>query len=71
MYYTDINLLTEKARKEGIDIKNILANIGLSENQIRRRVISGEFLVGEMHALCNILNLTPQEAMQIFLCERF
>ncbi len=63
----NINKLRGKIVEKGLNVERVARDMGLTTATLYRRLQAGEqFTIGEAQALCSILDLTTQEATDIF-----
>lgn len=64
---TRSDLFEEKIKKSGIKKRILLEKLGITYPTLRRKSKNlSEFNAGEIETLCDILNLTQEEAISIF-----
>lgn len=67
----DIDRLNRKIEESSTTREAIAHEIGIDITTFNRRVKSGKLLIGDLHKMCMILQLSSSEAKEIFLCEGF
>lgn len=67
--HVDTDLLKGKIVANGLTQERVAAQIGMDRSTFSRKMQNNalSFSVGDMHALCNILGLSAEEAKKIFL----
>ena len=71
MYYrTNIDELNKKIKEFGTTKEAIAEEIGTSDKRFYKRLQTGNLLIGDIHKLCDVLHLSNQEAIDIFLEEK-
>lgn len=65
----DINKLRGKIVECGLTQEHVAKSIGVDRSTFYRKMKDegSEFSIGEMHSICNVLSLTNEEAVAIFL----
>ena len=62
------NILRERIRGAGLTVAEIAVELGVNPATVYRKLASpGSFSVGEAHKLVELLHLTHEEAVSIFL----
>ncbi len=69
MFYIDIDKLNGKIAERRTTKDAISDEIGISRSTFYRRLKNGKLLIGDMHKICEVLNLSKTEAMDIFLVQ--
>lgn len=69
MYRVDVNKLNGKIVERGTTKEAIADEIGIDRSTFYRRLKNGKLLIGDMHKMCEILQLTNEEAIEIFLAQ--
>ncbi|HCS73036.1 MAG TPA: phage repressor protein [Clostridiales bacterium] len=69
MYGIDFNKLNVKIQECGTTKEAIADEIGIDRNTFCRRLSNGKPLIGDIHKICDLLHLSSQEAIEIFLIE--
>lgn len=67
MYHIDIDKLNGKIVERGTTKEAIAIEIGVDRSTFYRRLKQNKLLVGDVHKMCEVLRLTPAEALDIFL----
>jgi len=67
MYHVDINKLNGKIAENQTTKENIAKEIGVDRTTFLRRLKRGKLLIGDAHKICEVLNLSTNEAVDIFL----
>lgn len=63
----NVNKLKGKIVERGLNVERVAKSLKMNKSTLYRRLEDGsQFTVGEVQALCNVLALTPKEAMEIF-----
>lgn len=70
MYGLDINKLNGKIAERSTTKEALAEEIGIDRSTFYRRLKNGRLLIGDMHKICSVLNLTKAEAIEIFLVEQ-
>jgi len=70
MYYMNINKLNGKIAECGTTKEALADDIGINRSTFYRRLKSGKLLIGDIHKICESLNLTTEEAVDIFLTDK-
>ena len=70
MYQMDTNKLNGKIVECGTTKEALADEIGINRSTFYRRLKSGRLLIGDIHKICEVLNLTRTEAIDIFLAEK-
>lgn len=68
--HVDTDKLRGKIVERGLTHKRVAKSIGIDKSTFYRKMKKddgAEFSVGEMHSLCDVLDLTKEEAVAIFL----
>lgn len=65
----DTNKLRGKIVECGLTQEHVAKSIGVDRSTFYRKMREdgSEFSIGEMHSICNVLSLTSEEAVAIFL----
>lgn len=68
---TDVKRLKESANQKGLNFETIATRIGVNKSTFYRKINSkGEkFTIGEIHRMVEVIPLTKEEAVSIFLAE--
>lgn len=68
----DTNKLRGKIVECGLTQEHVAKSIGVDRSTFYRKMKDNgsEFSVGEMHSICDVLSLTNEEAVAIFLSEK-
>lgn len=69
MYHVDLDKLNGKIAERGTTKEAIANAIGIDRSTFYRRLKLNKMLVGDIHRMCEILCLTTQEAVDIFLAQ--
>lgn len=67
MYHIDLDKLNGKIVERGTTKEAIAGEIGVDRSTFYRRLKQNKLLVGDVHKMCEVLRLTPAEAVDIFL----
>lgn len=67
MYHVDLDKLNGKIVERGMTKEVIASAIGIDRSTFYRRLKLNKLLVGDIHKMCEVLCLTPAEAVDIFL----
>ena len=70
MYSIDMNKLNGKIVERETTKEAIADEIGINRSTFYRRLKNGKLLIGDMHKICEVLNLTKDEAIEIFLVKQ-
>lgn len=67
--HTDMAKLKGKIAEKSMTQEDVAAKIGINSSTFSRKMKSDglSFTVGQIHRLVELLDITPQEAVQIFL----
>lgn len=69
MYHINIDKLNGKIIERRTTKESLSAAIGVNRSTLYRRLKNGTLQVGDAHKICEYLNLTVVEAVEIFLSE--
>ncbi len=67
MYHIDLDKLNGKIVECRTTKEAIADDLGIDRSTLFRRIRTGTLRVGDIHGICNCLNLSREEAMDIFL----
>lgn len=67
MYHVDVDKLNGKIVERRTTKEAVASEIGVDRSTFYRRIRSGKLLIGDIHKMCEILNLSTTEAVDIFL----
>lgn len=67
MYHVDLDKLNGKIVERRTTKEAIADHIGIDRSTLFRRIRTGSLRVGDIHKICDYLNLSREEAMDIFL----
>lgn len=67
MYRIDVNKLNGKIVERATTKEAIADEIGIDRSTFYRRLKNGKLLIGDMHKICDVLKLSTEEAIEIFL----
>ena len=70
MYHVDINKLNGKIVENKTTKENIAKQLGIDRTTFLRRLNRGKLLIGDAHKICEVLNLSTSEAVEIFLAKQ-
>jgi len=66
MYRVDIDKLNGKIAEQRTTKEAIAKEIGIDRTTFYRRIKRNKLLIEDIHRLCECLNISPQEAIDIF-----
>ena len=67
----DIGKLKGKIIENGLNQEKLSRKVGMNRSTLNRRLQDGEtFTIGEVNKIVEVLNLTKEEAMAIFLSKK-
>jgi len=69
MYCVDIDKLNGKIVERATTKEAIADEIGIDMSTFNRRLKSGKLLIGDIHKMCKVLDLSSSEAIEIFLAQ--
>lgn len=69
MFFVDTEKLDNKMAERAETWEDMAAEMGISLNTFAHRIKCRKFLIGEIHKICSVLHLPPQESKAIFLCK--
>ncbi len=67
MYHMDLDKLNGKIAERRTTKEALADEIGIDRSTFYRRLKSGRLLIGDIHKICECLQLTTLEAVDIFL----
>ena len=67
MFRIDINKLNGKIVEKGTTKEAIADKIGVDRSTFYRRLKTSKLLIRDIHIMCDILGLSDEEALAIFL----
>lgn len=67
MYRIDINKLNGKIAERATTKEALADEIGIDRSTFHRRLKNNRLLIGDMHKICDVLQLSTTEAIEIFL----
>lgn len=70
MYQIDIKKLQAKIVECGITQEVLAEELGIDRATLRRRLNSGRLQIRDIHKMCEVLDLTTDEAIAIFLSQK-
>lgn len=70
MYCVDINKLQAKLVERNMTQEGLAAELGIDRGTFRRRLNAGKLQIRDIHKICDVLCLTVDEAVAIFLCQK-
>ena len=70
MYEVDIKRLQTKIVECGTTQEALASELGIDRSTLRRRLASGRLMVRDIHKIVEVLNLSREEAIAIFLHEK-
>lgn len=69
MFRMDINKLNGKIAERATTKEAIADEIGIDRSTFYRRLKDGKLRIGDMHKMCDVLQLSATEAIEIFLAQ--
>lgn len=63
----NIEQLNERILKSGTTKEALADEIGVDRSTLYRRLKNGTLRIGDVHRMCDVLNLSAEEAISIFL----
>ena len=69
MYHIDARKLQAKIVEREMTQEALAAELGIDRSTLRRRINSAKLQVRDIHKICDVLQLTNLEAIEIFLAE--
>jgi len=69
MYHVDFDKLNGKIAERRTTKEAIADEIGIDRSTFYRRLKSGKLLVGDVHKMCEVLQLSTTDAVDIFLAQ--
>lgn len=69
MYHIDVKKLQAKIVECETTQEALAAELGIDRSTLRRRINSAKLQVRDIHRICDVLQLTNMEALEIFLAE--
>lgn len=69
MYHVDLDKLNGKIVERRTTKEAIADNIGIDRSTLFRRIKAGSLRICDIHGICACLNLSREEAVDIFLAE--
>lgn len=69
MYQTNIELLRQKLASKGKTIDDLAACIGVDRSTVYRRIENNRLRICDMQHMAEMLSLSAEEAVAIFLSE--
>ena len=70
MYCIDVNKLKAKAIAKGTTFDGLALDLGIDRTTLYRRIRTCTLRIGDIHKLIEVLDLTPEETIAIFLCRK-
>ena len=67
MFQIDIKKLQAKIIENGMTQDGLSAELGINRGTLRRRLNSGRLQVRDVHKICDVLHLSNEDAISIFL----
>lgn len=67
MYHVDVDKLNGKIAEKRTTKEAMATEIGVDRSTFYRRLKSGTLRIADAHKLCEALNLSSADAMEIFL----
>lgn len=67
--HTDVQKLKGKIVEKGMTNEGLAAKIGIDRATLHRRITNDNLKIRDVQRMCEVLSLTPQEAICIFLAE--
>ena len=69
MYHIDIDELEKELITHNLNKDVVAEKMGIDRSTFYRRLKHNKLLVGDVHKLCEIIPLTREKAIEIFLAE--
>ena len=69
MFQIDIKKLQAKIIENGMTQDGLSAELGINRGTLRRRLNSGRLQVRDVHKICDVLHLSNEDAISIFLSQ--
>lgn len=66
---TNINKLKGKMVEKGFNQEKLAISTKINKSTLSRKLKTGNFLIGEVIEIAKVLELTPEEVMNIFFYE--
>jgi lambda repressor-like predicted transcriptional regulator len=66
---TNVNKLKGKMVEKGYNQDKLAISAKINKSTLSRKLKTGNFLIGEVIEIAKVLELTPEEVMNIFFCE--
>lgn len=70
MYCIDVNKLKSKAVAKGKTLEGLALDLGVDRTTFYRRLRNCTLRIGDIHKLIEVLDLTSEETIDIFLSRR-
>lgn len=70
MYTINRNILKAKVIAKGMTMDGLASDLGIDRTTFYRRLRDATLTVGNIHKIIEVLELTPQETVDIFLCPK-
>lgn len=67
MFCIDLDKLNRKIVERATTKEAIADEIGIDRSTFYRRLKNGKLLIGDIHKMCAVLQLSSSEAIEIFL----
>ena len=67
MYSVDVDKLNGKIAECRLTQEGLALELGIDRGTLRRRLNGNTLRIGDVHKICEVLNLTNEEALIIFL----
>lgn len=68
MYCVDVALLKAKTIIAGTTFEGLAHDLGIDRTTFYRRLRTNTLRVGDIHKIVEVLHLTPEDTIAIFLC---
>ena len=69
MYHTDTKKLQARLVECETTQEALADELGINRSTLRRRLNSDKLTVGDIHKMCDVLRLSREAAIEIFLAE--
>lgn len=69
MYHVDMDKLNGKIAECRTTKEAVATCIGVNRSTFYRRLRDGQLRIGDIHGICDVLNLSRDEAVDIFLAQ--
>ncbi len=65
----NVNKLRGKIVENGLNVEKVATRLGMNRSTLYRKMKDGDFTIGEARAICEILNLSIEDAVAIFFAD--